>query len=155
MNKSTYLPRDFTSELVIAGRQWRRMTRAVTSRFGIAEAGAAPLLWIGRMGEGIRQNALAERIGVESPSLVRVLDDLAAGGLIAREPDPSDRRANLLYLTDRGRELTAEVEQELVDLRDRVLGDLDSADVAAAGRVFAAIKAAAADHPVSPLESVD
>jgi len=127
----------------------------VTLRFGIAEAGASPLLWIGRMGEGIRQNALAERIGVESPSLVRVLDELATAGLVAREPDPSDRRANLLYLTERGRQLTAEVEQELMGLRDRVLGDLDSADIAAAGRVFAAIKAAALDQPVSPLESVD
>ena len=155
MNKSTYLPRDFTSEMVIAGRQWRRMTRAVTSRFGIAEAGAAPLLWIGRLGEGVRQNALAERIGVESPSLVRVLDDLAAGGLVAREPDPTDRRANLLYLTERGRALTAEVEQEIRDLRERVLADIDDEDIAAAKRVFAAIKAAAAELPNQALESVD
>ncbi len=107
MDKSTYLPRDFTADLVVAERLWRRMVRAVTQRFGIAEAGAAPLLWIGRLGEGVRQNTLAERIGVEGASLVRVLDDLAAAGLVTRRPDPNDRRAIALYLTDRGRLVTA------------------------------------------------
>jgi len=140
MNKSTYLPREFTSELIVAGRQWKRLTRAVTARFAIGEAGAAPLLWIGRMGEGVRQNALAERVGIEGASLVRVLDELAAAGLVKREPDPTDRRANLLYLTDKGRQVTAEVEVELNELRTRVFADLDTADIAAAQRVFAAIK---------------
>jgi MarR family transcriptional regulator, transcriptional regulator for hemolysin len=155
MNKSTYLPRDFTSDLVIAGRMWRRMTRAVTAQFGLAEAGASPLLWIGRMGEGIRQNTLAERIGIEGPSLVRIVDDLASAGLVTREPDPSDRRANLLYLTDKGREVTAAVEVEINDLRKRVLGSLDIADIAAATRVFAAIKTAAGQEPSRILELAD
>lgn len=152
MNKSTYLPREFTSELVVAGRLWRRMTRTVTARFAIGEAGAAPLLWIGRMGEGVRQNALAERIGIEGASLVRVLDELAAAGLVTRESDPSDRRANLLYLTDKGRQVTAEVEVELNELRERVFADLDTADIAAAQRVFAAIKLAAEQLPAKALE---
>lgn len=152
MNKATHLPREFTSELVVAGRLWRRMTRAVTARFAIGEAGAAPLLWIGRMGEGVRQNALAERIGIEGASLVRVLDELAAAGLVTRESDPSDRRANLLYLTDRGRQVTAEVEVELNELRERVFADLDTADIAAAQRVFAAIKLGAEQLPAKALE---
>ncbi len=155
MNKSTYLPREFTGDLVVAGRAWRRMTRAVTAQYGIAEAGAAPLLWIGRLGEGIRQNALAERIGVEGASLVRVLDDLAQAGLVTREPDPSDRRANLLYLTPQGRVVTARIEIELEELRSRVLAPLGDDDIAAAMRVFAAIKLAADQLPTRPLEMAD
>ena len=155
MNKSTYLPRDFTSELVLAGRIWRRMTRAVSARFGIAEAGAAPLVWIGRLGEGVRQNALAEHVGIEGASLVRVLDELASAGLLFRKPDPSDRRANLLYLTDKGREITARVELEINELRERVLGEVDGADIAAAERVIAAIKRAGEQMPLNSLESVD
>jgi MarR family transcriptional regulator, transcriptional regulator for hemolysin len=155
MNKSTYLPRDFTSELVIAGRLWRRMTRVVSAAHGVAEAGATPLLWIERLGEGVRQNVLAERIGIESPSLVRVLDDLAGSGLIRREPDPSDRRANLLFLTEHGREIAMRMEVEIEDLRTRVLGDLGEADISGAARVFAAIKAAAGTLPAAILESAD
>ena|SRR6185312_13162040 len=154
MHKSTYLPREFTSDLVQAARLWRRLTRAVMAQHGIGEAGAPPLLWIGRLGEGVRQNTLAERIGIEGASLVRVLDDLAAAGLVTREPDPSDRRANLLYLTDRGREVTARVEVELQALRERVLGGLDAPDIAAAQRVFAAVKAAG-DQPAVALEPTD
>lgn len=155
MNITTYLPRDFTSELVLSGRLWRRLTRAVTARFGIAEAGASPLLWIGRIGDGVRQNALAERIGIEGASLVRVLDDLAAAGLVTRQPDPTDRRANLLHLTDKGREITAAVESEIEELRQRVFAEISSDEIAAAGRVFAAIKAAAETMPSKPLEMVD
>ena len=46
--------------------------------------------------------------------------------------------------TDRGREVTARVEVELQALRERVLGGLDATDIAAAQRVFAAVKAALA-----------
>jgi MarR family transcriptional regulator for hemolysin len=155
MNKATYLPRDFTGDLVIAGRLWRRMTRVVTARHDIAEAGAAPLLWISRMGEGVRQNALAARVGVEGASLVRVLDELAAAGLITRIPDPSDRRANLLHLTALGRKKTAQVEFELSELRERVFGGLAAGDIAAAQRVIAAIASASAELPTKALELAD
>lgn len=155
MDKSTYLPRDFTAELVLAARIWRRLTRQVAAPFAVSEAGTAPLLWIGRMGEGVRQNALAERIGVEGASLVRVLDELCAAGLVTREPDPSDRRANLLYLTHKGREVTGKVEAEVNELRQRVLGGLNGADIAAAERVIAAIKQAGEELSGERLESLD
>jgi MarR family transcriptional regulator for hemolysin len=155
MNKSTYLPRDFTCEMVIAGRLWRRMTRAVTVTYGVAEAGASPLLWIARLGEGVRQNVLADRIGVEGASLVRVLDDLMASGLVRREPDPSDRRANLLFLTEHGRDVATRMEVEIRELRRRVLGELDEADIRGAEKVFGAIKAAAATVPAARLETAD
>ncbi|HTJ58407.1 MAG TPA: MarR family winged helix-turn-helix transcriptional regulator [Devosiaceae bacterium] len=152
MAESTYLPRDFTAELLLAARLWRRMTRDVAAPFGVGEAGAAPLLWIGRMGEGVRQNAVAERIGVEGASLVRVIDELSAAGLVTRQSDPSDRRANLLHLTDKGREVTGKIEVELGDLRQRVLGVINAGDIAAAQRVFAAIKQAAETIEALPLD---
>ena len=155
MTKSAYLPRDFTADFVLAARLWRRMTREVTAQYGIAEAGAAPLLWIGRMGEGVRQTQLADRIGIEGASLVRVIDELVAAGLVRRQPDPSDRRANGLYLTDEGRNIVVRVEEELQALRERVLGDVDAADIAAAERIIAAIKSAAGRVPGRTLELAD
>jgi MarR family transcriptional regulator for hemolysin len=154
MTKSTYLPRDFTGEFVIAGRLWRRMTRAVTAQYGIAEAGTGPLIWIGRLGDGVRQNVLAERCGIEGASLVRIIDELTKSGLVERRPDPVDRRANALYLTEKGRRITAEVETELEELRQRVLGEVDGADIAAAERVIAAIRRAAGEFTAEPLELV-
>lgn len=140
MNKSAYLLRDFTADLLLTGRLWRKLTRHVTAQFGIAEAGAAPLIWIGRLGEGVRQTALADRCGIEGASLVRVIDELANTGFVTRESDPTDRRANALYLTDRGREVFQRMEEELNALRARVFAKIDDSDIAAAQRVFNAVK---------------
>ncbi|ESR25637.1 MarR family winged helix-turn-helix transcriptional regulator [Lutibaculum baratangense] len=49
---------------------------------------------------GLRQSALAERIGVEPMTLVAYLDRLEAHGLVRREPDPTDRRAKIVVLTE-------------------------------------------------------
>lgn len=48
----------------------------------------------------VRQNVLAERIGVEAMTVSAYVDRLEARGLIERLPDPSDRRAKLIALTD-------------------------------------------------------
>lgn len=46
----------------------------------------------------VRQNVLAERMGVEAMTLSAYLDRLEARGLIERVPDPTDRRAKLVRL---------------------------------------------------------
>jgi DNA-binding MarR family transcriptional regulator len=49
--------------------------------------------------EGGNQAALAQILDIRPITLVRLLDRLEAGGLIARMPDPRDRRAHVLALT--------------------------------------------------------
>ena len=49
--------------------------------------------------EGIHQNKLADLIEIMPITLARLLDKMQARGLIERRPDPTDRRAWLLYLT--------------------------------------------------------
>jgi MarR family transcriptional regulator for hemolysin len=141
------LLRDLTRNLLLAGRQWRKMARHVASQHGVSEAASAPLLWIDRLGENVRQNALADAIGIEGASLVRLLDELQASGLITRAPDPADRRANAVNLTLRGREVVAEVNDALTALRADVFASAPRKDVEAAMRVFAAIDAAATSDP--------
>lgn len=48
----------------------------------------------------VRQTVLAERIGVEAMTVSTYVDRLEARGVIERLPDPSDRRAKLISLTD-------------------------------------------------------
>jgi MarR family transcriptional regulator for hemolysin len=139
-----YQLRDLTRDLLVAGRLWRKMARHAAARHGVSEAGASPLVWIGRLGENVRQNALAEAVGIEGASLVRLLDDLAASGLVRRQPDPTDRRANNLYLTPAGQKAVAEIEEELGELRREVFAGLSEADIDGASRVCAAIRDAAA-----------
>ena len=56
-----------------------------------------------RFGEGITQQELAERLLVTKGNVCGLLDRAGAAGYVERRPDPQDRRANRLYLTDKGR----------------------------------------------------
>ncbi len=143
-DEDAYLLRDLTRDLLLAGRLWRKIARAVAAQHGVSEAASAPLIWIERLGSNVRQNALADAIGIEGASLVRLVDELQAAGLITRVPDPSDRRANAINLTERGREVVKEVTDALMALRLEVFADISPKEARATLKVFDAIKKAAA-----------
>ena len=133
---------NISSAMVVASRHWRKVCQTTLVNFGISEACAVPLLMIGRLGEGVRQVTVAQAAGMESPSLVRLLDQLCHAGYVCRTEDPHDRRAKCLSLTDSGRVLVQAVEVELVRLRREVLQGIDTADLEAALRVIRAFESA-------------
>ena len=59
--------------------------------------------------EGISPRDLAELTSKDQPNIARILDKLEKKRLIIRQTNPSDNRSFLIYLTDRGRELKAEL----------------------------------------------
>lgn len=148
----------YTHSLLLAGRQWRRLADAAAEAHGISEAKALPLVLIGRMAGEPRQTALAEAVGIEGPSLVRLLDQLCAAGLVQRREDATDRRAKVLSLTPAGRAVVARIEADLERLREEVFGDVSAADLEAGLRVFRAIQDHARpvlDMPVLGLPVLD
>lgn len=149
MNDMDQLRIALTAGLLQAGRQWRRTAERELEQLGVSEACATPLLWIGRLGGGVRQVTLASYVGIEGPSLVRLLDQLAASGLIERRDDPTDRRAKTVWLTEEGEKLSARIEALLVGMRARVLADIGKDDLMAALRVLKAFEDAGqrADTP--------
>jgi len=52
---------------------------------------------------GINQAALADIVGVEPITICRMVDRLEALGLVERKPDPNDRRARLVHMTEAAR----------------------------------------------------
>jgi len=74
------------------------------------------------------QAALAEAIGADKTRIIGTLDRLQAAGLITREPDPHDRRARILTITDGGREVRASVRAEIQANEERLLAVLPEAD---------------------------
>ncbi|WP_250455653.1 MarR family transcriptional regulator [Caballeronia sp. ATUFL_M2_KS44] len=130
------LRRSVSSALVLAARRWRRTSHDVLASYGVSEACAMPLLAANRLGEAVRQVSLAERVGIEGPSLVRLLDQLCAAGLVRRDEDPEDKRAKTITLTEEGRAVTARMEERLVALRARVLKDVSREDLETTLRVL-------------------
>lgn len=51
--------------------------------------------------EGIRQSKLAEMMEMQPISVTRLIDRMESSGWVERRPDPQDRRAVNLYLTDK------------------------------------------------------
>lgn len=81
----------------------RLMRRAFQQRLvGVSQlthAQARVLVYLARS-EGMRQVELAEQLEVKPMTLARLIDQLAASGLVERRSDPADRRAYQLFLTD-------------------------------------------------------
>ena len=134
--------RVFTSTLLRLARIYRREVNRALAEHGLSDARALPVLHIAREGGGMRQGHLAEELGVEGPSLVRILDQLCAAGLVERRDDPKDGRAKTLHLTPEGDALAVVVEDAIQELRVRFLANVSDEDLAATVRTFAAFEAA-------------
>src|ERR1700748_3722845 len=67
------------------------------------------------------QAALAAKICADKTSLLGPLDELQAAGLIARRPDPADRRARLLSITPDGSRVRREAPGEIPRHADPLL----------------------------------
>ena len=52
--------------------------------------------------DGMSQAQLARRVAIEQPTMVRTIDRMERDGLVTRSPDPLDRRASRISLTERG-----------------------------------------------------
>jgi DNA-binding MarR family transcriptional regulator len=68
----------------------------------------------------LTQTELASRLGVLPSRLVVLLDEIAQRGLLKREPNPGDRRSNVLRMTPAGarafdavEEVTAKLDEEM------------------------------------------
>lgn len=59
--------------------------------------------------EPLRPGELANRLGVEASHVTRTVQQLQKSGYVTRVPDPDDRRAQRIRLTDAGREAIARV----------------------------------------------
>jgi MarR family transcriptional regulator, transcriptional regulator for hemolysin len=121
-------------------RYWRRAIDQALVESDLSQATALPLLVLSRRGADARQGVIADELGLEGPSLVRIVELLVAENLVIRREDPSDRRAKLLSLTERGQIRVQEIEAAIKKVRERVLADLDEAEFAVTIRVLSKIE---------------
>ena len=85
---------------------------------GVTPGEARVLLYAMRSGP-VRQNRLAELIGIEAMTVSGYLDALEAKGLVARKPDPADRRAKLVQLRPEAGPVLEAIEAMAAELRGR------------------------------------
>lgn len=97
---------------------------------------------------GLRLGALAGWLQIAPRSATEVVDALEAQGLVARTPDPADRRAVLVGLTDQGRQVATEIRAARRAATETLLDELSSGDRAQLRTsLLTLLEAAARSHP--------
>ncbi|MEY7973865.1 MarR family winged helix-turn-helix transcriptional regulator [Saccharomonospora xinjiangensis] len=72
------------------------------------------------------QNTLGRRCGIHASDLVATINELAEDGYVRRDPDPTDRRRNVVTLTAEGRRRLRRLDATVRRIQDRVLAPLSA-----------------------------
>jgi DNA-binding MarR family transcriptional regulator len=120
-------PLDVTATLLSFGRALRARQGTLLASHGL-HAGQDALLMQVWQAPGITPSELAARLGVESPTVTRMVHRLERAGLLERRRDADDGRRYHIHPTPRSRLLEVAIRRAWTDLGDeftRLLGDDD------------------------------
>lgn len=131
--------------LIESARLWRSLVNRQLGQNDLSLSAWRVLDALSRDAQGCTQKVLASRLGVEGPTLVKLLDGLVRQGWIVRQPSPEDRRANTIWLTEQALPRIRQIQAELCRLRQRMLegvgADCRQALQDALGRLHASLLA--------------
>ena len=125
----TDIEETFALELARVSRSWRARLDERLRHTGLTQARWMALLVLSRAERRLTQRELAKRIGIEGPTLVRLVDALEQQGLVVRCPVESDRRAHHVCLTEIAAPILAEIDRIAAGLRHELLEGLSDRDI--------------------------
>jgi MarR family transcriptional regulator for hemolysin len=112
--------------LADVSRLLRRNFNRRAQSLGLTQAQWLALARLSR-NEGINQACLADQLEVQPITLARLVDRLEANGWVERRPDPSDRRAQRLFLTPQVAPLLERMNLLASETRDEAMAGLPEA----------------------------
>ena len=126
------------------GRIWRHRLDERLKPLGLSQAKWVTLLKLSRAEEPMTQKALAELLCIESPTLVSLLDRMAADGWIERRGSNVDRRSKTVHLCPKSQAILAQIDAVAARLRAELLDGISAADLRTCMKVLNHIKTKAA-----------
>ena len=127
--------REFVLRLMSLAKAYRRYANDELERSGLSHSAGMVVTLLNDMKGDCSQKFLADHLDVTPASMVPLLKQIEAAGLITRRQDISDKRVNHIELTAKGEGLAKEARRVLDHVRTHLFRDVDLADVAAAVRV--------------------
>jgi DNA-binding MarR family transcriptional regulator len=95
---------DFGILLMLASQEFVIELREALTRQGFDDQGRSDGYVFRALGaRPMTTSELADRLEISKQGAAQIVDDMERRGLVERRPDPSDGRARLLYLSERGR----------------------------------------------------
>ena len=125
--------------LARAARLMRTRLDERLAPLGLTQAKWLILLYLFRSGGVMPQKEIAESIGVEGPTVVRVLDGLERMGLIERRDQPADRRTKDVHLTSQASMLLEQINRITTGWREEIWTGVSDEDLAVCERVIATL----------------
>ncbi len=99
----------FTRRVIFLARRWRNSINDGLREVGQSHARWITLTWVSLLEGKANHRELAERVGVELPTLIRLLNRLEAEGLVERSALDTHSRAKGVRLTPAGKTVLAEL----------------------------------------------
>jgi MarR family transcriptional regulator for hemolysin len=125
-----------TRKIMRFARRWRAIANEHLSRIGQTQARWEALYWIAVSQGGATQRELAECVGIEEPTLVRMLHRLEQEGLVERRASQADRRTKTIVLTKAAEPHMKAMSGVIDKLRVDVLRNLDEEEIKRAVEVL-------------------
>ena len=117
-------------KLALLSRRFRARFAERVRQSSQTEARWSALYQLSHEPSGLIQSELAERMGIQGPTLVRLLDALEAQGLVQRVSTPEDRRAKRVVIQPAGLRMVGEVDVVAAQLRNEAFDGIDVEDLA-------------------------
>ncbi|BBP78631.1 MULTISPECIES: MarR family transcriptional regulator [Pseudomonas] len=131
----------FGMQLAHMSRGWRAELDRRLAGLGLSQARWLVLLHLARFSEAPTQRELAQSVGVEGPTLARLLDSLETQGLVQRQAVLEDRRAKKIVLCPSARPLIEQIETIATALRHELFVGVDDEELRICMRVHSRILA--------------
>ncbi|WP_183167339.1 transcriptional regulator SlyA [Azomonas macrocytogenes] len=122
-------PVRFGMLLTLLARSWRAELDRRLAHLGLSQARWVVLLHISRIPEAPTQRELAQSVGVEGPTLARLLDSLENQGFVKRLMVPEDRRAKKIVLTDKAEPLIRQIEAISSQMHQDLISGIDEEEL--------------------------
>lgn len=123
------LSRRLTGLLKRAQAELAALHEEVLAPFSITARELALLMFLDAREPESQQQA-ARRLGIDRTTMVALADALEAHKLVVRRPDETDRRRNVIELTDAGRRTLREATRASDEAERRLLAELDDGEAA-------------------------
>jgi MarR family transcriptional regulator, transcriptional regulator for hemolysin len=89
--------------------------------------------------DGLTQKEIAEKLGLEGPTLIPIIDKMEKDNLVIRKVDPSDRRNNKIYRTKKANELWDKTVKCALKVRQVSLKDISEENIEVTKNVLESI----------------
>ena len=122
--------------LKTSAKTWERAADIeLRERFGLTGA-KWKIIVVLSMREGITQKNIADMAFVEAPTLVPIIDKMEKEGYLTRQPDPSDRRNNLIFMTKKAKTIVDPIIDCILEIRNMGLNKISKKDMETAKKVL-------------------